>query len=106
SFSPATSVAWSPRGGKKKEDITAARRYVFCGTFRRTDLNPFSRTLSGTLLCGVRTFLSLRPKAQRATVRSSCLQVHYMRSELRGVACPRVQLPCERAACSLSGTNW
>jgi hypothetical protein len=32
-------------------------RYVFCGTFRRTGLNRPSRTLSGTLLCGVRTFL-------------------------------------------------
>src|SRR3984957_21136175 len=37
------------------------RRYVFCGTFRRT-VPPVpawgpSRTLSGTLLCGVRTFL-------------------------------------------------
>jgi hypothetical protein len=32
-------------------------RYVFCGTFRRPGLNPASRTLSGTLLCGVRTFL-------------------------------------------------
>jgi hypothetical protein len=32
-------------------------RYIFCGTFRRPDLNPASRTLSGTLLCGVRTFL-------------------------------------------------
>src|SRR6266568_4722336 len=35
----------------------AARRYVFCGTSRPTDLNRSSRTLSGTLLCGVRTFL-------------------------------------------------
>src|SRR3974390_526861 len=34
-----------------------AGRYVFCGTFRRVDLNPPSRTLSGTLPCGVRTFL-------------------------------------------------
>jgi hypothetical protein len=33
------------------------RRYVFCGTFRQPGLNPASRTLSGTLLCGVRTFL-------------------------------------------------
>ena len=33
------------------------RRYVFCGTGRPADLNPPSRTLSGTLLCGVRTFL-------------------------------------------------
>jgi hypothetical protein len=33
------------------------RRYVFCGTFRRLALTPASRTFSGTLLCGVRTFL-------------------------------------------------
>ncbi len=37
------------------------RRYVFCGTFRRMGLNPPSRTLSGTLLCGVRTFLPSAP---------------------------------------------
>ena len=54
-------------------------RYVFCGTSRQPGLNPASRTLSGTLLCGVRTFLPRRPKAPRATVRSSCLQDHYMR---------------------------
>ena len=36
-----------------------AGRYIFCGTFRRTCLNTPSRTLSGTLLCGVRTFLPL-----------------------------------------------
>src|SRR5437667_4543819 len=36
---------------------TAAGRYVFCGTFRRVTLTSSSRTLSGTLLCGVRTFL-------------------------------------------------
>src|SRR5262249_37430995 len=34
-------------------------RYLFCGTFRRTCLSTPSRTLSGTLLCGVRTFLRL-----------------------------------------------
>ena len=33
-------------------------RYILCGTFRLTDLNPQSRTLSGTVLFGVRTFLS------------------------------------------------
>jgi hypothetical protein len=54
-------------------------RYVFCGTFRRVDLNPPSRTLSGTLLCGVRTFLSPRPKARRATARSGCLRSDYRR---------------------------
>ena len=58
---------------------TTPGRYVFCGTFRRADLNPPSRTLSGTLLCGVRTFLPPRPKTRRATVRSGCLQNHYMR---------------------------
>ena len=35
----------------------AAGRYVFCGTFRQPALTLASRTLSGTLLCGVRTFL-------------------------------------------------
>jgi hypothetical protein len=54
-------------------------RYVFCGTFRRTGFNPASRTLSGTQLCGVRTFLPRRPKASRATVRSGCQQNHYIR---------------------------
>ncbi len=33
------------------------RRYVLCGTFRRLAFKPAARTLSGTLLCGVRTFL-------------------------------------------------
>ena len=32
-------------------------RYVFCGTFRRSALTLTSRTLSGTQLYGVRTFL-------------------------------------------------
>ncbi len=36
-----------------------AGRYVFCGTFRQRRLNDAARTLSGTLLCGVRTFLCL-----------------------------------------------
>jgi hypothetical protein len=58
------------------------RRYVFCGTFRQPGLNPASRTLSGTLLCGVRTFLSLRPKTQKATVRSGCLRNDYIRLRL------------------------
>ena len=40
----------------------AAGRYVFCGTFRQLTLTPASRTLSGTLLCGVRTFLPLHPE--------------------------------------------
>ncbi|SRR6266536_1028362 len=51
----------------------AVRRYVFCGTCRKPALKPASRTLSGTLLCGVRTFL-FRHSVTKATVRSSCLQ--------------------------------
>ncbi len=57
-----------------------AGRYIFCGTFRRTTHPPLewkggapSRTLSGTLLCGVRTFLPLAG----AAVRPSCQQGHY-----------------------------
>src|SRR5258708_37414523 len=38
------------------------RRYIFCGTFRRTGLAPPSRTVSRTPLCGVPTFLSPRPR--------------------------------------------
>src|SRR3569832_1515568 len=41
------------------------RRYVLCGTFRPAALTPPSRTLSGTLLCGVRTFLQTRVRVQR-----------------------------------------
>ena len=37
----------------------APGRYILCGTFRLAPLKAPSRTLSGTPLCGVRTFLSL-----------------------------------------------
>ena len=67
-------------------------RYVFCGTFRRTGLNPPSRTLSGTLLCGVRTFLSPRPKTPKATVRSSCQLDHYMRCAVCRLLEPGVRI--------------
>ena len=69
---------FSPLPRSVKTDPERPGRYIFCGTFRRTGLNPASRTLSGTLLCGVRTFLSPHPKIGEATVRSSCLQSHYM----------------------------
>src|ERR1700722_9187302 len=36
-------------------------RYILCGTSRPRALTPASRTLSGTLPCGVRTFLSRQP---------------------------------------------
>ena len=40
-------------------------RYVFCGTLRRATLKSPSRTLSGTLLSGVRTFLPLSARPRR-----------------------------------------
>jgi len=48
-------------------------RYILCGTFRKVALKPPSRTLSGTLLCGVRTFLSL-DRAARETRRPQSRQ--------------------------------
>ncbi len=69
-----------------KARTTTPRRYIFCGTFRRAipavqAWGP-SRTLSGTLLCGVRTFLPLcfavSSKTPRATVRSGCLRNDYI----------------------------
>ncbi len=62
-----------------------SRRYVFCGTFRRTRLNAPSRTLSGTLLCGVRTFLSLPAQPEEnssvrtktATIQSGVSYTYY-----------------------------
>jgi hypothetical protein len=62
---------------KPAKPAEPARRYVFCGTFRRTSLNSPSRTLSGTPLCGVRTFLC-HPLWATATVRSSCQLHHYI----------------------------
>ena len=48
---------------------TAAGRYVFCGTFRPSGLNLTSRTLSGTPLYGVRTFL---PAQSRKSLNHVC----------------------------------
>ncbi len=42
------------------------RRYLFCGTFRRSALKRSSRTLSGTPLCGVRTFLPRLAQPRRS----------------------------------------
>jgi hypothetical protein len=85
-----------------RASLRRTRRYVFCGTFRRANLNPPSRTLSGTLLCGVRTFLPHRPKAAPATVRSGCQRTHYMRFatlgcfQARGRAAAQVCAPPDR----------
>ena len=58
--------------GSKRSALTvrSLRRYILCGTFRKVALKPPSRTLSGTLLCGVRTFLSL-DRAARETPAST-----------------------------------
>ena len=54
---------------------TTAGRYIFCGAFRPPAFTPAARTLSGTLLCGVRTFLPLcltrseRPSGPAAYIR-------------------------------------
>jgi hypothetical protein len=50
-------------------------RFIFCGTCRPRAFTPASRTLSGTLPCGVRTFLSRRTRLRAppaATARPSC----------------------------------
>ena len=74
------------------------RRYVFCGTFRRVSLNSPSRTLSGTLLCGVRTFLCLAT----ATARSGCQQTHYSAAATEdGRGHPSVPVSARRARYSL-----
>jgi hypothetical protein len=48
----------------------ARRRYILCGTFRPPALKPAARTLSGTLSCGVRTFL---PRHRPRPGRNRCL---------------------------------
>jgi hypothetical protein len=61
-------------------------RYVFCGTGRPRAFTPASRTLSGTLPCGVRTFLPRPPllsqRLPAATARSSCQTLVYRESGL------------------------
>jgi hypothetical protein len=62
---------------------TRTRRYFLCGTGRPRALTPASRTLSGTLPCGVRTFLSrnLPKRAPAATARSSCQTPVYLEEQ-------------------------
>src|SRR5215472_6044454 len=53
---------WRGKEPRSEPLTTAAGRYVFCGAFRQLALTPTSRTLSGTLLFGVRTFLPCVPR--------------------------------------------
>jgi len=55
------------------------RRYFFCGTGRLPALKPESRTLSGTLPCGVRTFLSRGACASRQRPPSPPARLSYQR---------------------------
>jgi hypothetical protein len=50
-----------PFGPACPSQSTSIRRYVLCGTSRPRAFTPASRTLSGTLPCGVRTFLPRQP---------------------------------------------
>jgi hypothetical protein len=50
--------------------LRSVRRYVFCCTGRPDGLNHPSRTLSGTLPCGVRTFL---PRSTRLRERAAAI---------------------------------
>ncbi len=88
-------------------------RYVFCGTSRPRVLKPASRTLSGTLPCGVRTFLPRQPLLAQglpaATARSSCQCLVYRESGFtscdRGFWRERLQPRRARSRISISIRN-
>ncbi len=56
----------SPLPNRRGLKTKPVRRYIFCGTSRPRALKPASRTLSGTLPCGVRTFLPRRTALARS----------------------------------------
>ena len=51
------------------------RRYVFCGTFRRSGLNRLPDVIRHTALWSS----DFPPSFRRATVRSGCQPIHYIR---------------------------
>ncbi len=69
-------VPWRSPMVPLQRAVPRSGRYILCGTSRPRALTPASRTLSGTLPCGVRTFLSRQPLLAQgfpaATARSSC----------------------------------
>jgi hypothetical protein len=69
-----------PAQARQLSPFTYPRRYILCGTFRKVALKPPSRTLSGTLLCGVRTFLSLGRAARESP--ASATQTATARSDI------------------------
>ena len=72
------------------------RRYIFCGTFRRRRLNAAARTLSGTLLCGVRTFLSLPAQPLPPKRAAARMPVSADRQRPSGPAANRINYRCSR----------
>ncbi len=58
--------------------LTSRGRYILCGTCRLAALKPRSRTLSGTLPCGVRTFLSRLGLRLAGSGRPACLHLNYV----------------------------
>ena len=68
--------------------VRTTRRYLLCGTCRLQALTPGSRTLSGTLPCGVRTFL---PRATCKQARGSGHPAH-----LQGLSYPTPVVPHRR----------
>src|ERR1700751_6407203 len=62
--------------------LTSRGRYILCGTSRLTALTPRSRTLSGTLPCGVRTFLSRLGLRLTGSGRPAWLHLIYVSADL------------------------
>jgi hypothetical protein len=77
-------------------------RYVFCGTFRQLVLTPVSRTLSGTLLCGVRTFLPPHPEGcgERPSGPAAYSNIIFDGAARTGLA-PRKPVDCARLRTAL-----
>jgi hypothetical protein len=63
-FSPLPEVRISPKLRERRD----CGRYLLCGTGRLQALKPESRTLSGTLSCGVRTFLPRKCQCTPAAI--------------------------------------
>ena len=61
--------------------LASRRRYLLCGTCRLAALTPRSRTLSGTLPCGVRTFLSRLGFRRTGSGRPACLHLIYVSAD-------------------------
>jgi len=75
-------LAWAAR---LRLRLISLRRFLFCCTGRPVDLRPPSRTLSGTLPCGVRTFLPPSTLAREGQRSSSRLHRFSVAAERQGL---------------------